>query len=132
MIEAMLDANVCIRVLRHRPTGAKQRFATEANRLAMSTIVFHELLYGAARSQHPLDERRKVEAFASRLNLVEFDARAAFHAADIKADLARRGLLIGPNDLLIAGHARSRGFKLITNNLREFERVDGLRCEDWL
>ena len=62
----------------------------------------------------------------------KFDEAAATHASDIKLDLKLRGNLIGPNDILIAGHARSLGAKLITGNLREFNRVDGLICEDWL
>ena len=128
----MLDANICIRVLRNRPPEARQRFRMEADTLAVSAIVFHELLYGAARSDDPPTQRRKTEAFVSHLTLLAFDDRAADHAASIKADLAAKGQLIGPNDLLIAGHARSLGLTLITNNLREFSRADGLRCEDWL
>ena len=132
MIDAMLDANLCIRVLRDRPTAIAEKFKSEADRLAMSTIVLHELLYGAARSQRPESERAKVEAFAAHINVLDFDQDASNHAADIKAVLAKAGMLIGPNDLLIAGHARSIGAKLITGNLREFTRVEGLRCEDWL
>lgn len=98
----------------------------------MSTIVLYELLYGAARSDRPAFHRERVEDFASRLVVLPFDDAASDHAADIKRDLAGRGLLIGPHDLLIAGHARSLGLKLITGNLQEFSRVDGLRSEDWL
>ena len=68
---------------------------------------------------------------AERLTVADFDGRAAAHAADIHADLERRGLLIGPYDILIAGHARSLGLIVVTGNLGEFRRVDGLRCEDW-
>lgn len=128
----MLDANLCIRVLRHRPMSILDRFIDEAPRLAVSTIVLHELLYGAARSERPEAERGKVERFASQLEIFDFDQAACDHAADIKATLAKKGLLIGPNDLLIAGHARSINARLITGNLREFSRVDGLVCEDWL
>jgi tRNA(fMet)-specific endonuclease VapC len=132
MIKSMLDANLCIRVLRDRPVVIGERFKAEASQLAISTIVLHELLYGAARSRRPEAERSKVEAFAAHLNVLDFDQAASEHAADIKAALAITGMLIGPNDLLIAGHARSRGLKLITGNLGEFTRVDGLHCEDWL
>jgi len=132
MIEAMLDANLCIRVLRDRPPALGEIFKAQAASLAISTIVLYELLYGAARSHRPATERQKVEAFAAHLTVLEFDHAASDHAADIKAALATAGTLIGPNDLLIAGHARSLNVKLITGNLREFTRVDGLRCEDWL
>jgi tRNA(fMet)-specific endonuclease VapC len=131
-MEAMLDANLCIRVLRDRPVSFRERFKSEAHSLGISTIVLHELLYGAARSNRPDAERSKVEDFSAHITVVDFDRAASDHAADIKASLAKAGMMIGPNDLLIAGHARSLGLKLITGNLREFSRVDGLRCEDWL
>lgn len=128
----MLDANVCIRVLRERPPTVRQRFKSEARSLALSTVVLHELYYGAERSQRPDVQRQRVEEFAGHLIVMDFDREAARHAAAIKAQLAAQGQLIGPNDLLIAGHARSLGLKLITGNLREFTRVEGLLCEDWL
>ncbi len=128
----MLDSNLCIRVLRDRPVSMQERFMAEAPALAISTIVLHELQYGAERSGRPDFQHQKVAQFANNLTVLAFDSEAALHAANIKAELAARGNLIGPNDLLIAGHARSRGLKLITGNLREFSRVDGLACEDWL
>jgi tRNA(fMet)-specific endonuclease VapC len=128
----MLDSNLCIRVLRDRPMSIQGRFMAEAPELAISTIVLHELQYGAERSGRPDFQHQKVEQFAANLTVLTFDREAAMHAAQIKAALAARGQLIGPNDLLIAGHARSLGLKLITGNLSEFTRVDGLRCEDWL
>lgn len=128
----MLDANICIHVLRDRPAYMKERFKSEAHNLVISTVVLHELYYGAERSGRPTFHRAKVDAFVSQLVIADFDTTAADHAADIKAQLAKSGMLIGPNDLLIAGHARSLGVKLITGNLREFSRVDGLRCEDWI
>lgn len=131
-MHAMVDTNLCIRVIRERPEAVRQRFQAEVQSLMMSTVVLHELLYGAARSVRPAEQRALVETFAAHLLVADFDAAAADHAADIKADLSRKGQLIGPNDLLIAGHARSRGLKLVTGNLGEFARVDGLRCEDWL
>ncbi len=131
MLAAMLDANLCIRVLRDRPGGLRERFKTEARNLAISTIVLHELYYGAERSDRPQLQRNKVGDFAAHISVLDFDSAAASQAAVIKANLAAIGQLIGPNDLLIAGHARSLGLKLITGNLREFSRVEGLRCEDW-
>lgn len=128
----MLDANLCIRVLRDRPRHIGGRFKAEAHSLAISTIVLHELIYGAERSDRPEYRRQLVAAFADNLTVYDFDRAAARESAAIKAALAARGNLIGPNDLLIAGHARSLGLKLITGNLGEFSRVDGLLCEDWL
>lgn len=127
----MLDTNLCIRVLRDRPVHLRERFNDEAEGLAISTIVLMELLHGAAKSAKPIDNRRTVEDFASRIEVVVFDAEAAAHAADIKAELERAGEVIGGYDLLIAGHARSRGLAIITGNLGEFTRVRGLASEDW-
>lgn len=127
----MLDANLCIRVLRDRPAHISDRFKAEAPTLAISTVVLLELLYGAERSDRPEFQRQQVSGFADHLTVYNFDKPAAWETALIKANLAARGQIIGPNDLLIAGHARSLGLKLITGNLREFSRVEGLRCEDW-
>ena len=127
----MLDTNLCIRVLRHRPAGLKSRFNDEAEGLAISTIVLMELLHGAAKSAKPIENRRAVEDFASRLEVLSFDERASQHAADIKDNLERQSQVIGGYDLLIAGHARSLGLAIVTGNLEEFRRVAGLVCEDW-
>ena len=132
MLVAMLDANLCIRVLRDRPGPWRERFKAEARSLAISTIVLHELYYGAERSNRPQAQRKKVGDFAAHISVLDFDSAAASHAAVIKADLAAIGQIIGPNDLLIAGHARSLDLTIITGNLKEFTRVEGLRCEDWL
>jgi tRNA(fMet)-specific endonuclease VapC len=132
MLHAMLDTDTCIRVLRDRLKVVGDRFRAEAGKLTISTMVLHELHHGAIKSDRPELHLEKLDDFCSRLVVCDFDDKAAVHAADIKLDLGRKGTLIGPNDLLIAGHARSLGLKLITGNLREFTRVDGLRCEDWL
>jgi len=132
MLRFLLDTNLCIRVLRDRPRQARERFNLEADGLCISTIVLTELLHGAAKSARPEHNRNEVERFAARLEVLPFDDAAADHAADIRASLERQGFPIGGYDLLIAGHARSRGLTVITGNLTEFGRVDGLRCEDWL
>jgi tRNA(fMet)-specific endonuclease VapC len=128
----MLDTIVCIRVLRDRPPSARARFNAEADGLCISVVTLGELLHGAAKSARPAEIRREVEHFAARLEVLPFDADAAAHVADIRAGLERRGQIIGPYDLMIAGHARSRGLVVVTGNLKEFTRVDGLRAEDWL
>jgi tRNA(fMet)-specific endonuclease VapC len=132
MLRYMLDTNLCIRVLRDRPTGLRERFNREAQALCISTIVLTELLHGAEKSNRPSENRREVERMAARLEVLPFDDAAADHAANIRARLERQGRPIGGYDLLIAGHARSRGLVLVTGNLGEFSRVDGLRAEDWL
>ncbi|NYZ14640.1 tRNA(fMet)-specific endonuclease VapC [Azospirillum sp. RWY-5-1] len=131
MLRYMLDTDLCIRVLRDRPAGIRARFNAEADGLCISVVTLGELLHGAARSNRPLAVRREVEDFAARLEVLAFGADAAGHFADIRAELERRGSVIGAYDLMIAGHARSRGLIVVTGNLREFRRVDGVRCEDW-
>lgn len=132
MLRYALDTDLCINVLRHRPAALREKFNAEADGLSISTIVLMELLHGAAKSQRPIETRREVERFAARLEILPFDTDAAAHAADIRAALERKGQGIGGYDVLIAGHARSRGLVVVTGNLREFRRVEGLRCEDWL
>ncbi|MBW8910686.1 MAG: tRNA(fMet)-specific endonuclease VapC [Sphingomonas sp.] len=132
MLRYMLDTNLCIRVLRDRPPSARDRFNLEADGLCISTVVLMELLYGAEKSARPEHHRREVERFAQRLEVLAYDADAAAHTAEIRMALERRGERIGACDLQIAGHARSRGLVVITGNLGEFRRVEGLRSEDWL
>lgn len=131
MLRYLLDTNLCIRVLRDRPQGLRARFNANAEALCFSDVVLYELLYGAERSNDPSRIRREVEHFAARLTVLPFDSEAAVHTAEIRGDLERRGCVIGPYDLMIAGHARSRGLVVVTGNLGEFQRVHGLRCEDW-
>ena len=84
------------------------------------------------RAENPDRTRRRVEDFTSRLSVVEYGERAAAHYGEIKTDLERRGSVVGPNDLHIAAHARSEALTLVTNNQREFDRVDGLRTARWV
>ena len=98
----------------------------------MSDVVLYELLFGAEKSVRPVENRTGVERFAARLSVLSFDSAAAAHSANIRATLEQRGAPIGSYDVMIAGHARSRGLIVVTGNLREFDRVDGLRSEDWL
>ncbi|MBV8442573.1 MAG: PIN domain-containing protein [Hyphomicrobiales bacterium] len=131
MLRFLLDTSLCIRVLRERSTSLRERFNREADGLAISTIVLTELLRVAANSARPEADRREVENLASRLEVLPYEAAAAYHAADIRAALERQRRLIGRYDVLIAGHARSRGLIVVTGNRREFDRVEGLRCENW-
>lgn len=131
MLKYLLDTNLCIRVLRDRPRGLREKFNAEASSLSISSVVLYELLYGAAKSARPVENRNQVEAFAARLEVLDFDGEAAAHAGEIRADLEQRESPIGSYDVLIAGHARSRGLIVVTGDLAEFQHVEGLRCEDW-
>ena len=132
MLRYLLDTNLCIRLIRDRPRGLRPRFNTEADALCTSDVVLYELLHGAERSNRPAEVRHEVERFAARLSVLPFDDDAAAHTAEIRGTLERSGTVIGPYDLMIAGHARSRGLVVVTGNLKEFQRVEGLRAEDWV
>jgi tRNA(fMet)-specific endonuclease VapC len=132
MLTSLLDTNLCVRALRDRPAAIRERLKQEFDSVCISSVVRYELYVGVALAGGGDKARLVVDEFLSPIPCLAFEDNAAFHAADIRADLTRKGQLIGPYDLMIAGHARSLGLKVITGNLREFSRVDGLRCEDWL
>jgi tRNA(fMet)-specific endonuclease VapC len=90
-----------------------------------------ELIYGAEKSSSPERNLAVVEGFSARLEVLSYDEMAATHTGQLRAELALNGTPIGPYDQLIAGHARSRGLIVVTNNRRDFDRVAGLRVEDW-
>ena len=91
-----------------------------------------ELIYGAEKSSNPERNLADIEGFAARLEVLKYDQDASIHTGQLRAELARAGTPIGPYDHMIAGHARSQGLILVTNNRREFDRVPGLRVEDWV
>ena len=132
MLRYLLDSNLCIRLIRERQPSLRARFDAEAAALCISSVVLFELEYGAANSGRVVEGRAQVAAFIARLQVLDFDADAARHAGEIRASLRERGQTIGAYDVMIAGHARSKGLIVVTGNLGEFRRVDGLRCEDWL
>ena len=131
-----LDANVAIALLNNRQPQVRARFdaaqATETP-MALSIIVYHELMYGAAASERREANETKIALFVSsgRLSLLPFEAADAFEAADIRAGLKRAGTPIGPYDVLIAAQARRAGTTLVTANTREFDHVPGLIVTDW-
>lgn len=131
MLKYLLDTNILIYTIKNRPPRVREIFNRHADQLSMSTVTLGELVYGAEKSQQPERNLAVVEGMAARLDVLPFDAEAAIHFGQIRAELARDGQPIGPYDTMIAGHARSRGLVLVTNNLREFERVPGLRLENW-
>lgn len=131
MLRYMLDTNICIYVLKHQPAAVREAFNRHSEHLCTSSVVLAELLYGAEKSAQPDHNRDVIERFAARLDVIPFDEGAAAHYGRIRADLERAGQPIGPYDLMIAAHARSRGLTLVTNNEREFQRIPGLLLENW-
>ena len=127
----LLDTDTCIGVLRQRP-GMVQRLSLMApTDCAVSMVTVFELFCGLAKARDPVRERRKVEQFISVIIELPLDRAGAEAAANIRAELERQGTPIGPYDLLIAGQAVTGGLTLVTNNVREFQRVSGLKLESW-
>ena len=127
----LLDTNIVVFALRSRPTSLRDRLSDASGRLAVSTITVSELAYGTERSKDAAANRSATRAFIANVEVLAFDSDAAEHAGEIRADLAKAGTPIGGYDVLIAGHARSRGLAVVTNNVREFARVPGLQVVDW-
>ena len=131
-MEYLLDTNTCVYILKKRPSAAFERFRQVSyEAIGISMITWAEMLFGAAKSAFPEKNEQMFREFIAPLNLLPFEANDAWHFGQIRATLERKGTPIGPLDLLIAAHARSRGLTLVTNNEREFRRVEGLRVENW-
>ncbi|QXI37969.1 type II toxin-antitoxin system tRNA(fMet)-specific endonuclease VapC [Pseudomonas xantholysinigenes] len=132
MLRYMLDTNICIFTIKNKPQVVREAFNRYHGQLAISTVTLMELIYGAEKSAAPERNLAIVEGFAARLDVLDYDIQGAAHTAQLRAELAKAGTPIGPYDRMIAGHARARGLTLVTSNLREFQRVPGLRVEDWV
>ena len=131
MLRFLLDTNIAIYVIKRRPLAALALFNQHAGSMAISSITLAELLHGAEKSQDAVRSMAVVEDFCSRLDVLPYGPKAAQHYGSIRATLERKGQPIGINDLHIAAHARSEGLTLVSNNLREFERVDALLLANW-
>ena len=132
MLKYMLDTNIVIYTMKNKPDSVRERFKKHHGRMCISSITYMELVYGAERSSNPDRNLTSLEGFVARMDVLPLDDSAAAHAGQICAELARLGMPIGPYDQLIAGHARSQGLVLVTNNEKEFARVPGLRTENWV
>jgi len=132
MLKYLLDTNTVIYVIKRRPAKALKTFNLHAMQMAISSITLAELMHSVEKSAQPEHNLRVVEDFCSRLEVLDYSAKAAAHYGIIRAELERKGTVIGVNDLHIAAHARSEGLIVVTNNLKEFKRVPGLQLENWV
>lgn len=131
MLRYMLDTNILIYTVKNKPPVVARRFEAHDGEMCASSVTAMELLYGAHKSQAIRRNLDAVEGLLGRLEILDFDLRAAEHSGQIRAELSASGRPIGPFDVMIAGHARSTGLCLVTNNEREFTRVSGLRTMNW-
>lgn len=132
MLKYLLDTNIVIYVIKQRPLAVLDIFNRHHGRMAISSITLAELAHGAEKSSDLSRNMAVVEDFVSRLDVLAYDDKAAWQYGNIRAMLEKAGQPIGLNDLHIAAHARSNGLTLVTNNLREFEKVPGLLLENWV
>jgi len=129
----LLDTDTCIELIRRKPAGLLQRLVeVEPGEAGISSITRAELIYGVAKSTRPEENQAALEQFLLPLELVDFNDSAALAYGQIRAALERLGQGIGGMDLLIAAHALSLGCILVTNNVKEFSHVEGLKIENWL
>ena len=129
----MIDTNICIYIIKNKPQSVKEKFESfEIGELCISSITVSELMYGAYKSQHTAKNLQALEHFLMPFDIVEYDYSAAIAYGKIRADLEKRGQVIGNMDMQIAGHALSLNMTVVTNNTKEFERVDGLSLDNWV
>ena len=129
----MLDTNICIALIRQKPAALLGQLTShEPGEVGISTITLAELVHGAEKSALSGQDLSALQHFLLPLELADFDQQAALAYGKIRAELERAGRRIGSLDLLIAAHAMGLGVVLVTNNVGEFMRIDGLTLEDWL
>lgn len=129
----MLDTNICIYIIKNKPQSVKKKFQEfNIGQLCISTITVSELIYGAYKSQFVEKNLKAIESFLIPFEIVDYDYMASVEYGKIRANLERRGSIIGNMDMQIAGHALALDTILVTNNTKEFERVEGLTLDNWV
>lgn len=131
MIKYLLDTNIVIYTIKNKPEKVRKIFNEHEGQMAISSVTYMELVYGYEKSKNPVRNMEVVQGFVSRLSLLDYDSFAAQHTGQIRCELSKKGSPIGPYDQMIAGHARAHALTLVTNNIKEFSRVIGLRIENW-
>jgi tRNA(fMet)-specific endonuclease VapC len=129
----MLDTNICVYLIKKKPENVLIHLqANMSDGVAISAITLAELMYGVEASTFPEKNALALNQFLSIVDILPFDSEAAAEYGKICATLRRQGTPIGAMDLLIAAHAKAQGLTIVTNNVREFIRVEGLDLENWV
>lgn len=132
MLKYMLDTNIAIYTIKNKPGEVREAFKAHDGQLCISSITLMELIYGAEASAAVERNLRDIEGFAARLEILPYDIDAANHTGQLRAELKKIGRPIGPYDEMIAGHARSQGLVVVTNNIKQFKHAAGVRLENWV
>lgn len=133
MSQIMLDTNICIYIIKNKPQSVREKFKCyNIGDLVLSSITVSELYYGAYKSQYVKKNLLALEHFLKPFDIVEYDLKASIEYGKIRASLEKSGQIIGGLDMLIAAHAKSLKMTLVTNNKKEFERIDGLVLDNWV
>lgn len=128
----MLDTNICIYAIKHKPEKVLEELQRhDPSDVCISAVTYAELIHGVEKSATIEKNRLALSLLLANIEIFDFDAKAADCYGKIRAELEKKGSPIGPLDMMIAGHARSLEFTLVTNNMKEFSRVSGLRQENW-
>ena len=128
----LLDTNMCIFLMKNNTSVVNKYKENKKKGIAISSITAAELYFGVCNSANPIKNGENLAKFLIGLKILEFDSISAMEYGNLRAKLWKKGMPIGPLDMLIASHAKSKGLIIVTNNVHEFERIDGLLIEDWL
>lgn len=129
----MLDTNICIYAIKNKPKEVIERLKEhEPSEICISSVTYAELIHGVEKSKAVNKNRIALTLLLADIEILPFDANATESYGEIRAELERKGNPIGPLDMMIAGHAKSLGYTVVTNNIKEFERVARLRFENWV
>ena len=129
----MLDTNICIYVIKHKPREVIERLKEHnPNEICISSVTYAELIHGVEKSKAVDKNRTTLALLFADIEILPFDTGAAEGYGEIREELERKSRSIGPLDTMISGHARSLCYTVVTNNIKEFERIDGLRLENWV
>ncbi len=128
----MLDTNICILAIKKKSASVLQRLKKlEPTDVCISTVTYAELVHGVEKSAFPDRNRAALLLLLANIEIMDFNMQAADEYGRVRACLEKCGVPIGPLDTMIAGHAKSLGYTVVTNNIREFSRVEGLKVIDW-
>ena len=129
----MLDTNICIYVIKHKPETVFRKLQTiHPEDVCISSVTYAELVHGVEKSVAVEKNRLALSMLLANMEILDFDVDAADCYGKIRAVLEKKGTLIGPLDMMIAAHAQSLGYTVVTNNVKEFSRVSALRIENWV